>query len=100
MPSLTLRPNTYITMKYHISDEDAVVLSLKADIPVKTYIVRPKGLDLFEEGSQTFKYYGGFPDPRKEQFQELLLPFSGDFYLIVSNPSKTSSARVDLEVSF
>lgn len=98
MSQITLQPNTYIALLYSAEDDDVVVLDVKSDTAVKTYIVRPKGLDLYKEGSSTFKYYGGFPDPRKEQFQELLLPFAGNWYLIISNPSKSSIARVHYEV--
>jgi hypothetical protein len=99
MPSITLEPDTYVSLEYKIGEDDAVVIEITSDIPVKSYIVRPKGLELFKDGSTSFKYYGGFPDPRREQQQELLLPFSGPWYLIISNPSRTKTARVNYAVS-
>jgi hypothetical protein len=100
MPLLTLRPNTYAAAQFNLQEEGAVILHLESDIPVKTYIVRPKGFELFEDGSKTFKYYGGFPDPRRNQEQEVWLPFSGPFTLIISNPDKNTSAHVDYKVSY
>ncbi len=100
MPTLTLKPDTYVSLKYHLGDEeDAIFFSVESDIPVKTYIVRPKGLEFFEAG-KIFKYYGGFPDPRKHQSQNLWLPFTGSWYLIISNQDKRATAHLEYEVSF
>ena len=100
MPVITLPPNTYSPLEYTLRKEDFVEFTVESDIPVKTYIVRPKAFELFEKGSTTFKYYGGFPDPRLHQKQEVFLPFSGPWYLIISNPSKTKSAEVEYSVAF
>jgi len=104
MPFITLPPNTFQALQYRIKeseDEGAFVdLTVESDVPVKTYIVRPKGLEYFKQGSTTFKYYGGFPDPRMHQSQEIWLPFTGPFYVIISNPSQTKEAEIEYDVSF
>jgi len=68
--------------------------------PVESYIVRPGGLRFFDEGSKTFKYYGGFPRARRHHFQELRLPFEGPWYLVIVNRSRTEPARVKYNVSY
>ena len=99
MPDKTLTPRHYTAVKYQLPKEGLVTLRLDSDIPVKTYIVRPKGLDRYREGA-VFKYYGGFPDARKHQQQMIWLPFTGNWYLIISNPDKDRPASVEYEVSF
>ena len=100
MPATKLGPDTYITARYDLKSEGGFELWLESDIPVKTYIVRPKGLEFFKKGSASFKYYGGFPDPRRTQEQEVWLPRAGTWYLIISNPSKRNWADIEYEVSF
>lgn len=100
MPTKTLGPNKFIALKYGLSKESSVTLDLESDIPVKTYIVRPKALDFYRQGGKNFKYYGGFPDPRMHQHQILYLPFSGPWYLIISNPDKEREADIQYEVSY
>ena len=100
MRTTTLGPNRFIVLSYSLAKEGSVSLDLESDIPVRTYIVRPKALELYREGKKIFKYYGGFPDPRMHQHQTLYLPFSGPWYLIISNPSKFDEAEIHYEVSY
>jgi hypothetical protein len=100
MPTTTLGPNRFIVLRYDLAKEGGVTLDLESDIPVKTYIVRSKALELYRQGKKNFKYYGGFPDPRMHQHQTLRLPFSGPWYLIISNPDKLLSADIQYEVSY
>jgi len=68
---------------------------------VKSYVLRTKGLELFDEGSDRFKYYGGFPEARRKQHQELVLPFDeGPWWLLIVNPSKDHSVQVFYDVSY
>jgi hypothetical protein len=77
-----------------------IEFDVKADHGVKTYIMRPEGLELFDSGAKTFKYYGGFQDPpRRHHNQELILPFDGHWYLVIVNPSN-HTVEVEYEVSF
>jgi hypothetical protein len=93
-------PNHYTALEYVTKRPRYITLDLESDIPVATYIVRPKALQYYSDGSTTFKYYGGFPDPRMHQHQTLWLPFSGSWYLIVSNPDESREATIEYEVSF
>lgn len=88
MPSTTLKPNTNIRLQYRVPDSGFVEFEIDADSPVASYIVRPKGLDLFDRGSTRFRYYGGFPDARKYHRQFLKLPFAGTFYLLIVNEGR------------
>ncbi len=100
MPSRTLGPGKYFTAAYENENEALATIELTSDVPVKTYIVRPKALDLYKQGSRTFKYYGGFPDPRASQNQSVWLPFTGTWYLIIVNPDKSRTADIVYSVSF
>jgi hypothetical protein len=100
MPTKTLSPNRFIAVRYELPKEAGVSLDLDSDLPVKTYFVRPKGLDAFRDGSKSFKYYGGFPEPRMHQHQTVWLPHPGPWYLIISNPDKSREADVQYEVSY
>jgi hypothetical protein len=100
MPTTTLGPNRFIVLQYSLVKEGPVTLDLDSDVPVKTYIVRPKALGLFRLGKKYFKYYGGFPDPRMHQHQTVYLPFSGPWHLIISNPDKSKEADIQYEVSY
>ena len=46
------------------------------------------------------EFGGAKMSPRMHQDQTVWLPFSGEWYLIISNPSKTEEAEVDYEVSY
>jgi hypothetical protein len=100
MPTKTLAPNHFIAPEYNLSKEGSVTIFVEADIPVKSYIVRPKALEAYRTGIKNFKYYGGFPDPRMHQNQTIWLPFSGEWYLIISNPNNETEAEVNYEVSY
>jgi hypothetical protein len=82
-----------------MQESGPVEFEIAAERPVKTYVVRPGGLEKFRQGELSFKYYGGFP-PRRLQRQKIWLPFSGEWYLVISNPSKGQSVDVDYEVYY
>jgi hypothetical protein len=100
MRTTTLSPNRFIAVRYDLPSASSVRLDLEADHPVKTYLVRPKGMELYRQGKKTFKYYGGFPDPRMHQQQTVWLPFAGAWYLIISNPDKGVPVDVQYDVSY
>jgi hypothetical protein len=100
MPRIRIGPNENVRLKYSVPDSGLVRFELDADHPVMTYIVRPKGLESFDQGSGRFRYYGGFPDPRRKQWQEVRLPFDGTWYLLIINPSEDDSVGVDYEVLY
>jgi len=100
VPTVTLAPNEYMTAEFKLPRKGTVELDLDATHPVKTYIVGPKSLQRFEEGSRTFKYWGGFPDPRARQHHTFVVPFSGPVFLLIVNPNKMEAVDVDYEMSF
>ena len=100
VPSVTLAPEEYMTAEFKLPKKGTVELDLDATHPVKTYIVGPKSLQRFEEGSRTFKYWGGFPDPRARQHHTFVVPFSGPVFLLIVNPNKKEAVDVDYEMSF
>jgi len=100
MPRVKIGPDENIRLRYSVPDSGLVEFEIEADHPVKSYIVRPRGLELFDEGSTTFRYYGGFPEPRRRHYQEVRLPFGGSWYLLVVNPDRDDSANVSYEVRY
>jgi hypothetical protein len=97
MPVTVIDPDEYITVEYVRRKSGPVEFELSADRPVRTYILGPRDLERFEKGSKNFEYWGGFPDPRKDQQQKVWVP-SGPWYLIISNPSRGESVEVDYDV--
>ena len=101
MPTLTIKPKHNARMRYSVPRTRTIAFEIEADIPVKSYIVRTKGLELFDRGNNDFKYYGGFPAARKKQSQELILPYDeGHFWLVIINPSSSEAATVRYEVEY
>jgi hypothetical protein len=100
MPSVKIRPNEHIRPRFSVPESHTIRFSLTSDVPLETYIVRPAGLDLFEQGSDSFKYYGGFPSPRRLQNQTLVLPFEGKWHLLMVNRSTKKVANVDYSVFY
>ena len=100
MPDVTIPPNRHLAPRYRVPDSGVIRFRLESDIAVETYIVRPAGLELFNEGKSTFKYYGGFPAARRLQRQTLALPFEGSWHLLIINRHKFSTASVDYSVYY
>jgi hypothetical protein len=100
LAEVTLEPEQYVTVEYTLPKKTFVDLELESDLPVKSYIVGPVALRRYREGSTTFKYWGGFPDPRRHQQQKVWIPFSGAVFLLIMNPSKRDPADVEFELSF
>lgn len=101
MPTKIIRPNENIRLRYRVPRSQIIEFEISAGRPVKSYVVRTRGLELFDQGSARFRYYGGFPDPRREHHQELVLPFDeGEWWLLIVNPSKNLPVEVFYEVSY
>jgi hypothetical protein len=100
MPVTTIGPDEYISLEFKRRGSGSFEFEIEADHPVRTYVVGPKALQRFEEGSKTFKYWGGFPDPRGVQQQKVWIPFKSPVYLIISNPSDDESVDVNYEVYY
>ena len=99
MPKVRIGPNENVRLRYSVPDDRLIEFELEADHPVRTYIVRPRGLELFDEGKTGFKYYGGFPDARRKQNQTVRLPFEGPWYLLIVN-DEDESVGVNYDVYY
>jgi len=97
---LRIPPNQNIRLRYSVPESGLVEFQIQADHPVRTYIVRKRGLELFDEGNVKFKYYGGFPDARRRQHQTVSLPFEGPWYLLIINDDEDESVTVFYDVSY
>ena len=100
MPTVRIGPDENARLRYSVPESGLVEFELEADHPVRTYIVRPRGLELFDEGKRSFKYYGGFPDARRKQHQTVRLPFEGSWYLLIINDDEEESVRVTYDVYY
>lgn len=100
MPSVMIGPDEHVILTYSVPKSRLVEFEIDADHPVKSYILGPKTLAKFSKGSNDFRYYGGFPDPRENQRQTVRIPFSGSWHLVIMNPSKRQSVNVDYEVLY
>ena len=85
MNELVLDADTNARLRYRVPSSGLFEFSIEADEPVASYIVRPGGLEEFDQGKKRFRYYGGFPEARKVQHQFLKLPYSGTHYLLIVN---------------
>jgi hypothetical protein len=100
MPSIRIRGDEYVSLEFKPRKGGSFEFELDSDLPVKTYVVGPAALERFEEGSTTFKYWGGFADARKHQKQKIWLPFTGPVYLLVINPNPDHTATIEYEVYY
>ena len=99
MPRTTIEPEQNVRLRYSTPEDGLVEFVIDADLPVRSYIVRPKGLDVFDEGRR-FKYYGGFPDARRKQRQTVKLPFDGPWYLLIINDDEVEPVTVSYDVYY
>jgi len=100
MPTVEIGRNENLQIRYRVPKDRIVEFDVRADRPVKTYIMREGGIERFERG-EPFRYYGGFQDPPKKlHHQELILPFDGHWYLLIMNPSKTNPVEVTYQVYY
>ena len=99
MPRTKIGPDQNVRLRYRAPDDGLVEFEINSDIPVRSYIVRPKGLEVFDEGRK-FKYYGGFPDARRMQRQAVKLPFDGPWYLLIINDDDETTADVSYDVYY
>jgi hypothetical protein len=86
MQNLFIEANHHIRLRFHVPFTGVISFELRSSVPVKTYVLDPPGLAQFGI-APTFYYYGGFPEAREFQSQRLILPFRGDWYLVILNPN-------------
>jgi len=97
MPTALIRPSSHLRVKYRVPPRRLVEYKVEASRPVSTFVVDEEGLREFLGRGGVYSYYGGFAN-RYEHQQELRLPFTGWWYLVIDNPHKESVA-VHYEVS-
>lgn len=92
-PNHTMR----LGMELEIRPNDPrLIIEVKSDIPITTYLVDDMGLEDFREG-KTPDYYAGFSDRRNHQ-ADLTLPSFKRYHLLMLNKSEDRTAKVDYEV--
>jgi len=100
MQTTTISPNRHIKLEYRTPSSGFVEFKINATNPVKSYVLGPKSYEAFVAGNRNFRYYGGYPDPRKMQNQKIRIPFSGKWFLVIVNPDETSPVHVSYEVYY
>src|SRR5438309_2315347 len=100
METITISPNRHIKLRHSVPSSRLIKFEIEADHPVKSYVLGPKSYERFSQGSKSFRYYGGFPDPRANQRQEVRIPFSGSWYLVIINPDKNEPVEVRYAVYY
>jgi hypothetical protein len=100
MQTALLKPDTHLRIRYPVPRKGWIEYTVEADgVPVTTWVLDEKGLKEFNSGKEDVSsYYGGFAQ-RYKHHQELKLPFSGWWYLIIENNSHDDPAAVHYEVS-
>ena len=99
MPTLTLKPDTHVKLRYPMPERGVIRFFVEADIPVTTYVFDEQELREFYKSKNEFDSHGGFAYRRRHQ-QRLKLDFSGWWYLVIMNDSNTEPAAVYYEVSY
>jgi hypothetical protein len=92
--------NQNARLKYRVPKDRTIKFDVRADHSVRTYVTNKKGLEEFDSGATRFRYYGGFQQPpKRHHHQELILPFDGEWYLMIVNPRK-NPVQVEYEVFY
>jgi hypothetical protein len=99
MPVALIKPNSHLKIKYPVPRGRRIEYEVESDKPVTTYVLDEEGLDQFYNGRAEYitSYYGGFSGRRKH-YQQLKLPFKGDWYLVIKN-DQDKAVAVHYEVS-
>jgi hypothetical protein len=98
MPTALIKPKSYLSVRYRVPRSGLIEYKVEASRPVNTFVLDEEGLrEFLGRGGDVYSYYGGFAR-RYEHRQELRLPFSGWWYLVIDNPMSESVA-VHYEVS-
>lgn len=88
MATALLRPKSYLKVRYSVPRRGLVEYDVEANRPVDTFVLDEEGLNEFLGNKKTiYSYYGGFSN-RRLHHQELRLPFTGWWYLVIDNPHK------------
>jgi hypothetical protein len=98
MAFATLRPYSYLKVRYPVPKRGLIDYKVEAERPVDTFVLDEEGLrEFLGKGRDVYSYYGGFSN-RYEHHQELRLPFRGWWYLVIDN-NQDEPVKVYYEVS-
>jgi len=91
MPTEILKPNTHLKLRYTVSRRRRFEFRVEASNAVSTYIVNDDGFAAFETSrvgvdtlNDDIPASGGFLN-RREHHQDLVLPSSGTWWLLIVN---------------
>lgn len=101
MPIATIKPGKDLRIKFPVPRGRVIEYEVEAEHPVSTWVLDEEGLQQFsrKRGDDTISsYYGGF-HRRYNHRQELRLPFTGWWYLVIENLEGRKPVAVHYEVS-
>jgi hypothetical protein len=97
MPDIVISPNHHTRLKFSVPISRTIYFSARSSIPVQTFILDTTGMNNFSIG-QAFNFFGGFTDNRTFHEQQLVLPFEGEWFLVIVNRNMAQSALIHYEV--
>lgn len=100
MPATPIGPNQHIRPYYDVPAGSLIRFRVQSDRSVETYIMDGFNLGLFQRGDRGFRYFGGFPTQQTYHTQELRIPTSGGFYLVIVNRDPQAAAFVQYDVTY
>jgi hypothetical protein len=100
MPTVTIKPGKDLQVKYPVPRSRIIEFEVEAERPVTTWVLDQEGLQQFanKRAHEVTSYFGGFAR-RYNHHQELRLPFTGWWYLVIENLDTSKSVAVHYEVS-
>lgn len=100
MPLVTIKPGKDLRIKFPVPKRKVIDYDVEAELPVSTFVLDEEGLRQYSNKrvDDITSYYGGF-HKRYQHRQELRLPFSGWWYLVIENLDETRPVAVHYEVS-
>jgi hypothetical protein len=99
MPTVTIKPGKDLRVRFQVPRSRVIEYAVEAEHPVTTWVLDEEGLQQFSTRSldEVTSYYGGF-HKRYTHHQELRLPFTGWWYLVIENLDGHQSTAVHYEV--
>jgi hypothetical protein len=99
MPVVTIKPGKDLRVRFRVPRSRVIDYNVEAERPVTTWVLDEEGLAEFDKrrGGDVRSYYGGFPNRYRHQ-QEIRLPFSGWWYLVIENLDDDRPVAVHYEV--
>lgn len=96
MSTFTLPANKNVAYKYVVPFLRRIKFEVESERPTTTMVLDMAGLEAFRAGRHP-KMYGGLTEQTQHK-QELVLPFSGDWYLLIINYDRARATAVHYTV--